>query len=52
MLIANPKQQTERREAELEKMRAENQKLRGVIEYIAVCDYPEIFDNEEEEVAE
>ena len=49
MRIVNPKQQTEQREAKLERMQAENQKLRGILEYIGAMDYPEIFEDEESE---
>ena len=49
MLIANRKERIEQREAEIEKMRSENQKLKGIIEYIGAMDYPEIFEEESEE---
>ena len=49
MLIANRKERIEQREAEIEKMRSENQKLRGIIEYIGAMDYPEIFEESEDE---
>lgn len=49
MLIANRNQDAERREAELESLRAENAKLRAIVEYIGAMDYPEILDEVEEE---
>lgn len=49
MLIVNRKERIEQREAEIEKMRSENQKLKGIVEYIGAMDYPEIFEEESEE---
>ena len=49
MLIVNRKERIEQREAEIEKMKSENQKLKGTIEYIGAMDYPEIFEESEEE---
>lgn len=49
MLIVNQKPQTEQQEAELARIKAENNKLKAIIEYIGAMDYPEIFESAEEE---
>ena len=49
MLIVSRNEETERREQEQERLRAENEKLQALIEYIAACDYPEVFEEENDE---
>ncbi len=38
--------EVQKRNKELE---AENAKLNAIVEYVALCDYPEIFEDEEEQ---
>lgn len=40
---------TEREEMNRERQEAETKKSKAMLEYIAIMDYPEIFDEEEEE---
>lgn len=48
MRIVSRKERIERREAEIEKIQSENQKLKGIIEYIGAMDYPEILEESDE----
>ena len=49
MRIVKQNSRTEKNEAEVERLRMENAKLRAIIEYIGALDYPEIFEDEEAE---
>lgn len=49
MLIVNRNKEIERREAEMERLQQENANLKAIVEYIGLCDYPEIFEEEGEE---
>ena len=50
MRIITQDQATEQREAEMERLIQENAKLKAVIEYIGAMDYPEIFEDGEDEI--
>ena len=49
MLIVNRNQDAERHEASMEELQSENAKLKAIVEYIGAMDYPEIFEEEEDE---
>ena len=46
-LILTPEERLEKAERENKMLRAENEDLKAKLYYIAVCDYPEILDDEE-----
>lgn len=48
MRIVKTSAQTEIEERKIAELRAVNEKLMAQLEYIAVCDHPEMLDEEEE----
>ena len=51
-LIVTEKEKARQLERENEALKAENEQLKATVEYIAVCDYPEVFEDEEEAINE
>lgn len=49
MRIVKRSSTTERQGEELERIERENKRLRAYLEYIGALDYPEIFEEEEED---
>ena len=48
-IIKTEKERIRELEQENAALRAENDKQKSVLDYIAVCDYPEVFEDEEQE---
>ena len=51
-IIRTDKERIRELEQENAALAGENAKLKATVEYIAVCDYPEVFDEEEETINE
>ena len=49
MAIVKEAERIRRAEAESKQLKAENARLKAIIEYIGVLNYPEIFEEEETE---
>ena len=49
MRIVNQNARTERQEESTERLRAENNRLKAIIDYIGALDYPEIFEEDEKD---
>lgn len=49
-MIQTPEERLARAERENKKLRKENADLKAKVEYIAILDYPEMLEDDEEEV--